>query len=794
MRQSFNDFQRSCTLLRPPRAFNNREMFSVSQMVVTATLLALTTTTTTTAAELIAPSGTKPLTPSEDPAEKLVAGVDRFLLKQIAETRIHRNRRWHEVSKQHSVPEDFIESRRKELTEILGLRESRVQFGAVEFAGATVRSAQIASCDTFRVEQIRWPVLTDPDPGRPDLVSVTGEGLLLTPTERPIATVIAIPDADQTPEQLCGLIDGIADVHRYVLRLANAGCQVFVPAITSRHVESRNGRSIMTDREFIYRSSFVLGQHLIGYELQKVSALVDMVCAANHTERVPVGIVGYGEGGMLSLFAGALDPRISATAVSGFFGPREDSWQEPLDRNVFGLLNDFGAAQLAAMLTPRPLLVETANVPTFEFTANGGAPARLTAPSAFQVKEEVRMALSLGANIKVISPSDGAFGSTEWLQQFVNALTKAVPTEISSNSSVVLKSTITTNQLSELNRQRRLRQLQELDRHNQAILRESPFVRKAFMANLDTSSIDSYLESMKPYRKEFRDNVIGRFDIELLPPNARSRKLKETEVWTAYEVSMDVFPDVTAYGVLLVPKNLKPDERRPVVVCQHGLEGRPLDTISDDHPAYHDFTAKLCERGFITFAPQNIYIFEDQFRTLQRKANPLGKTLFSVMVPQHQQIVNWLKSQPFVDGNRIAFYGLSYGGKSAMRIPALVTEYCLSICSADFNEWVLKNASTRDNFSYVWHGEYEIFEWNLGRTFNYSEMAALICPRPFMVERGHFDTVGEDDWVGFEYGKVRHLYAARLKIPERTEIEWFDGPHTINGLATFEFLHRHLNW
>lgn len=63
-----------------------------------------------------------------------------------------------------------------------------------------------------------------------------------------------------------------------------------------------------------------------------------------------------------------------------------------------------------------------------------------------------------------------------------------------------------------------------------------------------------------------------------------------------------------------------------------------------------------------------------------------------------------------------------------------MTDYCLSICSADFNEWVLKNASTRHNFSYIWTGEYEIFEWDLGSTFNYAEMAALICPRPFMVE------------------------------------------------------------
>ena len=164
------------------------------------------------------------------------------------------------------------------------------------------------------------------------------------------------------------------------------------------------------------------------------------------------------------------------------------------------------------------------------------------------------------------------------------------------------------------------------------------------------------------------------------------------------------------------------------------------------------------------------------------------------MVPQHQQIVDWLQTLPQVDPDRIAFYGLSYGGKSAMRIPPLVPDYCLSICSADFNEWVLKNASTRHRFSYVWTGEYEIFEWDLGSTFNYAEMASLIAPRPFMVERGHFDGVGTDDWVGHEFGKVRFLYAARLGLGDRCEIEWFVGPHTINGKGTFSFLHRHLDW
>jgi len=160
-------------------------------------------------------------------------------------------------------------------------------------------------------------------------------------------------------------------------------------------------------------------------------------------------------------------------------------------------------------------------------------------------------------------------------------------------------------------------------------------------------------------------------------------------------------------------------------------------------------------------------------------------------VPQHEQIVKWLGEQPEVDPARIGFYGLSYGGKSAMRIPALVEGYALSICSADFNEWIWKNASTRSQYTYVHTGEYEIFEFDLGSTFNYSEMAALICPRPFMVERGHRDGVGPDDMVAAEFARVKLLYVD-LKIPDQTEIEFFDGPHSIHGVGTFAFLRKHL--
>jgi len=486
---------------------------------------------------------------------------------------------------------------------------------------------------------------------------------------------------------------------------------------------------------------------------------------------------------------------IHAALVSGYFDSRQGVWQEPLDRNVFGLLEQFGDAELAAMIAPRALVIEAAGGPEFEIPpGTGGGPGRLRTSPIDAVRGEVERGRKLCAALQpptaltLVESGNGTgpFGSEAALKAFLEALTPGAKPVPSGKPLEVL-----CDEFDPESRQERM--VHQFDRHNQWLLSESPYVRKAFMEKLDTSSLEAYQKSAEPYREFFYNEVIGRFDREPLPPNPRTRRVYDTPAFTGYDVVLDVFPDVIAYGVLLMPKGIPAGERRPAVVCQHGLEGRPQQIIEGDHPAYHDFAAKLAERGFVVFAPQNAYLFGDRFRTLQRKANPLAKTLFSIIVPQHQQIVDWLQSLPQVDPGRVGFYGLSYGGKTAMRVPALVTDYALSICSADFNDWVWKNASTRARYSYVWTGEYEIFEFDLGSTFNYSEMAALIAPRPFMVERGHFDGVAPDERVAYEFAKVRHLYQAKLGIGDRTEIEWFVGPHTIHGQGTFAFLHRHLN-
>jgi dienelactone hydrolase len=734
-------------------------------------------------------AGTAPLNWEGDIADRMIAGVDQFLLRQIESSVQRREAFWKTAAPDGAATQEFLAQQRERLAHILGVRDSRQPFDALELLSTTKQPALVATCEGFRVFRVRWPVVR----------SVHGEGLLLVPSRpEPVADIVAIPDADQTPEMICGLVDGVAEESQFARRLAASGCRVLVPTLIERQVMSRNGRVDLSSREYIYRSAFELGRHIIGYEVQKVLAAIDWFQREAGTLEPRIGVVGWGEGAMLALYSAALDERIDVTCVSGYFEAREGLWQQPIDRNVFGLLERFGDAELASMVSPRVLIIEAARGPQVEFVSGkGGAPGRLRTPDMTSVQREfarARKCLPPNATddslqLVVSAEGKGPYLTAETLRRAVHSF--------ENDSEIAMElPPIEVAELLADPAPRAARQLKEMDDFNQWLLIESESVRKQFMQRLDTSSHSAFCQSASSYRDYFRDEVIGRFDRQLLPPNARSRLSYDRPAWRGYEVVLDVFPDVFAYGILIVPKGIQSGERRPVVVCQHGLEGRPQDLVAGQGRklrAYHDFAGKLAELGFITFSPQNIYIFGDRFRTLQRKANPLKKTLFSIMTPQHQQIVDWLQTLPQVDAERIGFYGLSYGGKSAMRIPALVEDYCLSICSGDFNEWVWKNASTRvKQYSYVWTGEYEIFEFDLGSTFNYAEMATLIAPRPFMVERGHFDGVAPDAAVAYEFAKVRHLYAAQLHLPERCEIEWFVGPHMIYGKGTYDFLRRFL--
>lgn len=824
----------------------------MTRQAVAVVLLSLAAACSAAAQETL--PDTSPLTWEGDLSMRLMAGAHRFVERKIDEAMRAREKHWSRDLSSLEAYEKSIAPNRERFRRYIGLsgdglwpappsRGPQAPYSArtpavFEYYGDDENPALVAETETYRIYQVRWPVLE----------GVFGEGLLLRPKGEPKAYVIALPDADQTPEQAVGLAPGIPAESQFARRLAENGFEVLTPVLIDRSARwsgsDEFGYTDQSHREWIYRQAFQMGRHIIGYEVEKISAAIDAFAAGTHASLGPataaggasqkplkIGVAGYAEGGLLAFYAAAADPRIDAALVSAYFSSRQRVWSEPIYHNVWGLLEEFGDAEIATLIAPRGLVVEHAPGP--QITGQKGdwsTPLFAYVKSEFDrigtlmTEEHMTLALTLTADPGGGTPATDlatrrASVEVTMPREFINSARGAPGSEaavrafaglLGHDSPMTLSTSLPRDQRRSFDpAARQKRQLKQLETHVQSLVRQSEHLREKFFlqkvlpvstdrvwtTRLDHGTLPAapFVEGAKKYRRYFREEILGQFDEPLLPPNARTRKIFDREKWTGYEVVLDVWPDVIAWGVLLVPKNIAPGERRPVVVCQHGRRGVPGDVIEGDNPAYHDFAARLADEGFITFAPHNLYRGEDRYRWLDRKANSVKASMFSFILAQHQQILNWLGTLPFVDPARIAFYGLSYGGETAVRVPTVLEGYALSICSGDFNSWTRKVVATDQRFSFMYTIEWEMPYFNMGSTFDYAEMAYLMVPRPFMVERGHHDRVGRDQWVAHEYAKVSWLYT-QLGLGDKTAIEFFNGGHTIHGEGTFEFLRKHLGW
>ncbi len=307
---------------------------------VILSLMLLLFVSTVNAAEPL--PGTKPLTRDGDLAAQMVEGIDKYLMRELAASVERRKDIWKPDFSSVEAYTKSVEPNRQRLRKILGVVDERVPFTDLEYVGGPKTPSLVAQADTYKVYAVRWPVL----PG------VDAEGLLLEPNEKPNVGVVAIPDAAWTPEMAVGLAPGVPEEAQFARRLVECGARVLVPTLINRdNTWSGNPKlGRMTNqphREFLYRMAYEMGRHPIGFEVQKVLAGVDWLSRSGASD---FGVYGYGEGGRIALYAGALDDRIQGTAVSGAFGPREEMWKEPIDRNVWGLLREFGDADLAAGL------------------------------------------------------------------------------------------------------------------------------------------------------------------------------------------------------------------------------------------------------------------------------------------------------------------------------------------------------------------------------------------------------------------------------------------------------------
>jgi len=109
-------------------------------------------------------------------------------------------------------------------------------------------------------------------------------------------------------------------------------------------------------------AALLLGETMIGWRVYDVMRTIDWIQTRAELNGTRVGCMGISGGGTCTLFAAAVEPRIQVAYVSGYLNTFRDSIMSIshcIDNYVPGILNWAEAYDVAGLIAPRPLFVES---------------------------------------------------------------------------------------------------------------------------------------------------------------------------------------------------------------------------------------------------------------------------------------------------------------------------------------------------------------------------------------------------------------------------------------------------
>ncbi len=312
--------------------------------------------------------------------------------------------------------------------------------------------------------------------------------------------------------------------------------------------------------------------------------------------------------------------------------------------------------------------------------------------------------------------------------------------------------------------------------------------------NPDYFSIQDYENSLYPYRKKLGD-FFG-----YPPPEAKDGKISkflkigEDAHCTIYRVWVEVIEGVNAYGLFMVPKNLK--GKAPLLIAQHGGGGNPEAICDlDTRINYHSFGPEAVKRGYIVWAPalaMNCGYCQDpdipgaNREILDRKLQFAGTSMIGVEL---QKIIESTKAlireRPEIDADRVGMTGLSWGGFYTMYVAALWPFIKVAVPSGNIRDYEVELKNTVADSSKIPPDRI------LFSGFGNFQAIGMICPRPCMIQLGEADILFNMEEAKKESERALQFYE-KLGIRDRYEFNVHPAGHEFDIPAIFRFFDKYL--
>jgi dienelactone hydrolase len=266
--------------------------------------------------------------------------------------------------------------------------------------------------------------------------------------------------------------------------------------------------------------------------------------------------------------------------------------------------------------------------------------------------------------------------------------------------------------------------------------------------------------------------------------------------------------DIPAY--LLTPTGAPPSAgKRRAVLCLHGHGNGKSDLVGDpgqgspDQRAEsaarirahnYDYARQFARMGFVTLAP-DARGFGERAEGLENPETEcivpglvslfLGIPIAGQRLSDDLSAVDYLTSLPGVDPARIGCVGLSEGGKRTLYLAAMADRIKSAVISGYFStltgairEW--SRLENWDICNYV---------PGLLRYADYPDLAALIAPRPLLIEYGTEDELYDRDAVNEALERTSSIYAAQ-GAADHFDTDIFSGGHKWSGRESLTWMDR----
>lgn len=215
----------------------------------------------------------------------------------------------------------------------------------------------------------REKIVFDSRPG----VSVLAYVLLPMKAKPPVSTMICLPGHGRGVDDIIGIDEtGLARTdkagyqHDFAIQVVEAGMAAVAIeplAFGCRRdpINARKGLSANACQPSA-GGALLVGQTMIGWRVWDVMRTLDYIATRSELDSTRVGCMGISGGGTVTLFSAALEPRIRVALVSGYLNTFRDSigsLSHCIDNYVPGILNWAEMYDLAGLIAPRPLFVES---------------------------------------------------------------------------------------------------------------------------------------------------------------------------------------------------------------------------------------------------------------------------------------------------------------------------------------------------------------------------------------------------------------------------------------------------